>query len=89
MLKIKEEAFDAEDHFLPGWWEQFIPVPPLTKGRLLMDGFVYQDGKIIFPPEVMREGFGLMQDQFQDFAGNFNHLDTQMGNLGTFAGKFS
>ena len=81
MVKIKEEAFDKEGHWNLGWKEQFIPVPALEPSQMPLDGYIFWEGEFLFPPAVMRQGFEMMQDKFQNFAGKFNQLMLSMKNM--------
>ena len=74
MVKIKEEAFDEEGHFNPGWKEQFVGAP--TPGPILLpvDQYLLRDGEVLFPPAVLRQGFEVMQDKFLTFTSEFSQL---------------
>ena len=81
MVKIKEEAFDEEGHFNPGWREQFVGA--LTPGPKLMpvDQYLIRDGEVLFPPAVLRQGFEVMQDKFLTFTSEFSQLMLSMSNM--------
>ena len=81
MVKIKEEAFDEEGHFNPGWKEQFVGAP--TPGPILLpvDQYLLRDGEVLFPPAVLRQGFEVMQDKFLTFTSEFSQLMLSMSNM--------
>ena len=81
MVKIKEEAFDEEGHFNPGWKQQFIGVPKPAPGNKSVDQYLFRDGEVFFPPAVLRHGFEVMQDKFLTFAGEFCQLLNIMSNM--------
>ena len=81
MVKIKEEVFDDEGYFAPGWKEQFIPAPTPEPSERPLDIYIFWEGEILFPPVVMCQGFELMQDKFQSFAREFGQLMLSMKNM--------
>ena len=81
MVKIKEEAFDEEGHFNPGWKEQFVGVLEPSPGTKPDDQYLFRDGEVLFPPAVLQQGFEVMQDEFLNFAGEFSQLLNSMSNM--------
>ena len=81
MVQIKEEAFDDEGYFNPGWREQFVGVPAPAPGNKPVDHYLFRDGEVLFPPAVLRHGFEVMQDKFLSFAGEFSQLMNSMSNM--------
>ena len=81
MVQIKEEAFDDEGYFNPGWREQFVGVPAPAPGNKPVDQYLFRDGEVLFPPAVLRHGFEVMQDKFLSFAGEFSQLMNSMSNM--------
>ena len=81
MVKIKEEAFDKEGYFNPGWAEQFMPVAAPKPGMKPIDQYLFREGEMLFPPAVMQQGFDLMQEKFTAFSGEFNFFAGEFGQL--------
>ena len=74
MTKIKEEAFDEEGYFKPGWREQFVGAPPPPKIWMPVDRFLFRDGEVLFPPAELKQNFELMQSKFSSFSNEFGRL---------------
>ena len=81
MVKIKEEAFDEDGYFNPGWKEQFMPAPAPEPSKKPIDQYLFREGEMLFPPAIMRQGFEVMQDKFLSFAGEFSQLMSSMSNM--------
>ena len=81
MVQIKEEAFDEEGYFNPGWKEQFVGAPEPAPGNIPVDQYLIRDGEVLYPPVVLRHGFEVMQDKFLSFAGEFSQLLNSMSNM--------
>ena len=72
MVRIKEEAFDEEGHFNPGWREQFIGAPTPEPRLMPVEQYLIRNGEVLFPPAVLRQGFEVMQ---------FSQLMLSMSNM--------
>ena len=81
MVKIKEEAFDEEGYFNPGWKEQFVGAPAPGPQLMPVDQYLIRNGEVMFPPAVLRQGFEVMQDKFLTFSGDFCQLMESMSNM--------
>ena len=81
MVKIKEEAFDEEGYFNPGWREQFIGAPTPEPKLMPVDQYLIRNGEVLFPPAVLRQGFEVMQDKFLTFTSEFSQLMLSMSNM--------
>ena len=81
MVKIKEEAFDEEGHFNPGWREQFIGAPTPEPRLMPVEQYLIRNGEVLFPPAVLRQGFEVMQDKFLTFTSEFSQLMLSMSNM--------
>lgn len=81
MVRIKEEAFDEEGHFNPGWKEQFVGAPLPEPKMMPVDQYLIRDGEVLFPPAVLRQGFEVMQDKFLTFTSEFSQLMLSMSNM--------
>ena len=53
MVKIKEEAFDEEGYFNPGWNEQFVGAPIPGPQMMPVDQYLIRDGEVLFPSAVL------------------------------------
>ena len=81
MVRIKEEAFDEEGHFNPGWKEQFVGAPLPEPRMMSVDQYLIRDGEVSFPPAVLWQGFEMMQDKFLTFTSEFSQLMLSMSNM--------